>query len=63
LIDSGALSGDDLKNFIKARKNNPDLIQARTRPIVALGRLTGSIAQTDYTLDTQNGLEKLFGAK
>ena len=63
LIDSDALSGKELENFMKARKKNPDFVQARTRPIVALGRLTGSIAQTDYTLDTQNGLEKLFGAK
>ena len=60
LIDSGALSGDDLKNFIKARKKNPDLIQARTRPIMASGRLVGKLANTDLTLDSQEGLEKLF---
>ena len=63
LIDSDALSGKELENFMKARKKNPDFVQARTRPIVALGRLTGSIAQTNYTLDTQNGLEKLFGVR
>ena len=63
LIDSGALSGKELESFMNARKKNPDFVQARTRPIVALGRLIGSLAQTDYTLDTLEGLEKLFGVK
>ena len=63
LIDSGTLSGEELKNFLNARKKNPDLVQARTRPIMASGRLVGSLAQTDYTLDTIQGLEKLFGVK
>ena len=63
LIDSGALSGKELENFMNARRKNPDFVQARTRPIVALGRLIGSLAQTDYTLDTLEGLEKLFGVK
>ena len=39
------------------------VIQARTRAIYANGRFSGSLPKSDHTLDTIQGLEKLFGVK
>ena len=39
-------------------KNPTGLIQARTRAIYANGRFTGTLAKSDHTLDTLEGLEK-----
>jgi hypothetical protein len=44
-------------------KNPTGLIQARTRAIYANGRFTGTLAKSDHTLDTLEGLEKMFGAE
>ncbi len=44
-------------------KNPTGLIQARTRAIYANGRFTGTLAKSDHTLDTIEGLETLFGVR
>jgi len=44
-------------------KHPTGIIQARTRAIYANGRFTGTLAKSDHTLDTIEGLEKLFGAE
>lgn len=38
------------------------ILQARTRPMMGSGRFSGKLTKSDYTLDSIEGLQKIFGA-
>jgi len=48
-------------NFNINLKYPTGILQARTRPVYASGRFAGKLAKSGHTLDTVEGLEKLFG--
>jgi len=49
-----------METFGVKLKYPTDILQTRTRPVYASGRFTGELTKSGYTLDTIEGLEKLF---